>query len=249
MSAAETMAARSLHAKSACAVPALASSRSDIGELSHRVLLAQEAERMRIALELHDGVGQSLTVIKYLVEDFISAQASTGDSTRGEAVDTSELERVVRRIQGAIEEVRRTALNLRPVMLDDLGLLCAIEWLHRETANICPDLVIESDISMSEDEVPEPLKLVIFRLIQEGLNNVTKHARASHAYITLERQEACLRLAIVDNGRGFQLPERMDTSPGLGLVNMQQRVALSGGKISIAPNPGEGTAVTVVWPL
>ncbi|MGI9333636.1 MAG: sensor histidine kinase, partial [Gammaproteobacteria bacterium] len=220
---------------------------SDLSELSHRVLVAQEEARKRIASELHDGVGQSLTVIKYLVEDFMVASKSPDPEQPDAERDVTALEYVVRKIQDTIEEVRRTALNLRPVMLDDLGLLYTMEWLRREIEIACPGLAICSEISISEDEVPENLRLVVFRLVQEGLNNVARHARASCASVKLERRDGCLRLEISDNGRGFQVPEQMDNMPGLGLVNMHQRAALSGGELSIDSGQNSGTSLIATW--
>jgi signal transduction histidine kinase len=135
-------------------------------------------------------------------------------------------------------------------LLDDLGILVTINWFCREFQELYPGISIESELSVEERQVPESLKIVIYRLLQEALNNIAKHSKADRVLVTVRRKDNTLELAIEDNGRGFDLEEVLSvesTKRGLGLGSMRERTGLSGGSFSIKTAKGAGTVVQASW--
>jgi two-component system sensor histidine kinase UhpB len=213
----------------------------ELRRLSAKLLAAQEEERSRIALEIHDGFGASLSAAKYRMEDAIR---QGGGDRRLEAVTSI--------LQGAIEESRRLQMSLRPAMLDDLGLLPTLGWLCRETEKSYPELRIEKQLEVEEHRTPDSVKTQVFRIVQEALHNVAKHSGATLVHLCLREAGGRLELILRDNGQGFDVEEayaREVTVRGLGLVSMRERVELSGGAFSVESRPGEGTAIRAGWPL
>ncbi|MBW1803925.1 MAG: ATP-binding protein, partial [Deltaproteobacteria bacterium] len=155
-------------------------------------------------------------------------------------------------IRDAVEEVRRIQRNLRPAMLDDLGILATISWFCRDFEKIYPDIHIEKQIELEETDVPESLKIVVFRILQEAFNNISKHSRADRVSVSLKRETGRLTLSIHDNGVGFkpgqEAPEEV-IEKGLGLTSMQERTELSDGHFSIESKKGEGTTIMAFWAL
>jgi PAS domain S-box-containing protein len=214
--------------------------------LSSRLLTVQEQERKRVAHELHDGIGQILTAVKFKVEDTLQQMAKSKGRSKGA------LETIVPVIQQAVEEVRRIQMDLRPSLLDDIGILATIGWFTREFQKVYTSIQIEKAIDIKEEEVPDSLKVVIFRVIQEGLNNIAKHSEANVASLFLRKSDGKLELAIGDNGQGFDLDGvRSTESPekGFGLSSMRERTELSGGRFSIVSTIGAGTTIRATWPL
>ena len=216
--------------------------------LSSQVLQAQEDERKRIARELHDGIGQYLSAIKYRVEHLILTHWD------GERVprNNSSLENVIPVIQGAIEEIRRICMDLRPSTLDDLGILATISWFCCEFQTTYSGILIKQKIQVEEQQIPVLLKTVIFRIIQEALNNIGKHSQADQIRLSLAQKDHNLHLGIRDNGVGFDLKTALSldgSSRGLGLAGMKERATLSGGALTIHSQPGKGTRIQAAWPL
>jgi len=219
----------------------------ELWRLSRQLLSAQEEERKRIALELHDGLGQNLSAIKYRVENALEEMA------RKEPVaGVKALAPVVAGVQDAVEEVRRISMNLRPSILDDLGILATISWFCREVENTYSGLRIVKEINIEENEVPVSLKIVIYRLMQEALNNLAKHSEATLVHFSLKRMDGRIELTITDNGAGFDVEEVLSegrSKRGLGLSSMKERTELSGGSFSIQSQKGAGTTVRASWLL
>jgi len=214
--------------------------------LSSQLLTAQETERGRIARELHDGIGQSLSAIKFRVEDALGqlAKGSTESSV-------STLGNLIPVIQGTVEEVRRITMDLRPSTLDDLGILATIAWLCREFQATYAAVEIKREISAEESDVPNPLKIVLYRVLQEALNNVAKHSGANMVTISLAKKNNTIQLAIEDNGCGFDVEEARSVESserGFGLGSMKERTELSGGTFVINSAKGKGTFVLASWP-
>jgi len=141
-------------------------------------------------------------------------------------------------------------MDLRPSMLDDLGILATISWLCRQFQTTFPSVYIETDIEIQEDEVPNLLKTVIYRILQEGLNNISKHSQAYLVSLSLKRKDNKLELTLQDNGRGFDLEEALvvpSSRRGLGLTSMRERAELSRGSFIIESNPGKGTTIRAEW--
>jgi signal transduction histidine kinase len=224
---------------------ALRESEKQLRSLSSQLLTVQEKERERVARELHDGIGQSLSAIKFSVENSLRKM---DDSSVGACMDL--LKPVIPLIQESIEEVRRIAMDLRPSTLDDLGILATITWLGREFQTIYSGIRIEKQINIQENEVPDPLKTVIYRVLQEALNNVAKHSEANLANISLKSTDGTIELAIEDNGQGFDLEDALyleSSKKGLGLASMKERTEFSGGSFSIESVKGAGTIVRSIW--
>jgi len=165
--------------------------------LSTHLFTAQEDERKRLAHELHDGIGQSLSAIKFCAENYLK-QTENGATPSG--IDL--LEKIISLTQNAIEEARKISMDLRPSTLDDLGILPTIAWFCREFQSIYSQIRIEQHIDIREDEVPMSIKTVMFRVLQEALNNVGRHSQADVARLSLRKTESHIELVIEDNGRG-----------------------------------------------
>jgi PAS domain S-box-containing protein len=223
----------------------LRASQEELRHLSAQLLEAQERERKRVARELHDGLGQTLSAMKFRIENTIGTLDPGGQAESAEA-----LKNLVSMAQRAVEEVRRVSKNLWPSILDDLGLLPTISWFCREFGEMHPHVCIEREIAVQEDSVPLSLKIVIYRILQEAMNNVARHSGASEVSLSLKEEDGRLHLTIRDNGAGFDTaptapPEELDR--GLGLASMKERAALSSGRFSIESRPGFGTTIVASW--
>jgi two-component system NarL family sensor kinase len=207
--------------------------------------IGQEMERKRVSAELHDGLGQALTLIKLMVEDSLMRIRRGSVDEAAELLDTTVL-----RIREAIGEVRQICSELRPVLLDRLGLAAALEALCKRVEQGSENIVVIFDCRVEEEEIPDHLKADIFRIAQEAMNNAMKHGVATEIRLTVRRVETGVVLAIQDNGIGFDsLPVSTDASSlsGLGLIGMQQRVQLNGGTFLVQSGEGGGTLVSAMW--
>lgn len=225
----------------------LRKSEEELRQLSAQVLSAQEKERKRIAAELHDGIGQTLSAIKFSVE---STVRQLRDHIPEQ--DLSLLQNVIPKMQGAIEEVRQISMDLRPSILDDLGIVATLSWFCREYRSDFQGLEVVLEAAIYEEDVPAELKVVIFRIVQEALNNVAKHASAHRVGLKLRNDGQALELEIVDDGVGFELDDarakRSHVGGGMGLISMRERAEYSGGQFQINSVPGQGTRIGISWP-
>jgi len=225
---------------------ALRDSREALHRLSARLLAAQENERQRVARELHDSIGQSLSAIKFMVE-----RALDGDGTGDHGPRLTALRSAVPVIQASVEEVRRISMALRPSTLDDLGLMATLAWFSREFQATYPHIQVERVMEVEESEIPEPLKTTIFRIVQEAMNNAAKHSQASRITVALRILFGSLQLVVADNGVGFKpgAPRREDAAGGFGLAFMRERAELFGGALVLTSGIGLGTEITAQWAL
>jgi signal transduction histidine kinase len=212
--------------------------------LSSQLLTVQETERKRVALELHDSLGQILSAVKFGVESTLVHME------RG-TIKPGALEPLVPLIQHAIQEVRRIYTTLRPTLLDDLGIGATLNWYCREFLSLHPQLEIVKHIEVDETAVPEPIKIIIYRLVQDGLENVAVHSQATRVIVSLLKVDAGIELSVEDNGIGFH--EVSEPSPqvnptGLGLPSMKERTELSGGIFRCESVRGNGTRLVAFWP-
>ncbi len=217
----------------------LKKSENDLRHLSMELLNAQEKERKTIAGEIHDSIGSSLSAIKFKVENVLTEVAAKSPET------TAALRSVIPIVQGAIEEARRIQMNLRPSMLDDLGILATVKWFCRQFESTYSKIRISQSIEIEEHEVPGSLRTVIFRVLQEGLNNIAKHSRAGRVSLSLQKEGTEIQLAIQDNGRGFD-PDKV--VKGFGLSTMRERAELSGGIFTIKSGE-ERTIIRAHWSM
>ncbi|HXM71582.1 MAG TPA: sensor histidine kinase, partial [Thermoanaerobaculia bacterium] len=223
---------------------ALRASRNELMALSEQLIGAQEGERKRIAVELHDSVGQSLSAVKYTLERGLELlrQPKRGDST-------AVFELAVRRIQETAEGIRAISMNLRPKLLDDLGAASAVQWFCRDFAEIYPSIAIATELSVGDREVPDRLATVVYRCVQELLNNVAKHADARSVMVKLWLEEGVLMLQVRDNGVGLEKATAESRRHGSGLRNLRERAQMTGGTFSITRAPGRGTLAQLSWRL
>jgi signal transduction histidine kinase len=143
-------------------------------------------------------------------------------------------------------------MDLRPSMIDDLGILPTINWFCREFEQTYASIRIEKHLPLQEQDVPDSLKIVLFRMLQEALNNVAKHSKATRVDLHLRKAGDTVEMVAQDNGQGFSLREALSkhgVHRGLGLASMRERAELSGGTFSIDSAPGKGTTVRAAWPL
>ncbi len=217
----------------------------ELQRLSAQLLEAQENERRRIAIDLHDVLGSSLTMIKLGVEESLQLMAANKTGAVTEALQQLKL-----KVQDAFGEVRRVAMDLRPSTLDDLGILATLSWFFREFSAVCHDTKVEMDFHVAEGNVPVPLKVAIFRIIQEASSNVAKHANATRIKVSLKNIGDVLYLSIEDDGDGFdpvELSRNGWRDKGFGLLSMKERAKLSGGRFELTSAPGQGTHICVRW--
>jgi signal transduction histidine kinase len=222
---------------------ALQVSKAESQLLSAQLMTAQEMERKRIAAELHDEIGQALFGIKICVERALREMSMEAGSKCAVAT----LNAVIPIVQCAVEDVRRISMNLRPSMLDDLGIRATLAWFFRQYESVYPELEIVKDISLCESMVPEALKTVIYRLTQEAMNNVAKHASASTVFFTLREHDGLIEIVVKDDGIGFD-QGKTEAADGMGLMCMKERIEFSGGLINITARKGFGTGIHVTWP-
>lgn len=226
---------------------ALRKSERELRILSAQLINAQENERKRVARELHDSIGQSLSAIKFSVENAITRlgkEENVSDATR------RSLEGLVPMVQYAIDEVRKIMTDLRPSMLDDLGVRATIGWFCREFESVYSGIRLKHFISVEEHEIPDHLKVPIFRVMQEAMNNIAKHSEASNVSLVLRKSGDSIELLVEDDGTGFEKDSngaRGDCRQSFGLSNMRERTELSGGYFSIESTKGRGTVVKAVW--
>jgi len=209
-----------------------------------QVLQAQEEERKRLARELHDDTSQQILLLTHGVDDF----ASKADTYLPQEL-TNELGKLYELSQQTYQGIKRYAQALRPGILDDLGLLPAIKWLAQEMSSLAGiEVHVKTDTIPS---LPPETQLVLFRIVQEALNNVHRHSGASEASITVGCQESEVRVTISDNGKGFELPRQLSDFAGqgkLGLTGMVERALLIGGQLEVSSQIGKGTKIIVKAP-
>ena len=222
---------------------AIRASEKQLQFLSDQLLAVQEMERRKVAAELHDNLGQVLTAMKFNIENVIMRMSP-------EAPSSGELRVLVPLIQAALEHVRNIYMQLRPSLLDDLGIIPTLRWFCREFENTNEKIVVEQEFSVSEEDIPGNLRLAIFRIVQEAMSNAASHSGARHVRLLLLWKESDIFLSIGDDGNGFDVEETMSRfgdQNGLGLVIMKRRAELSGGSFVVESEKGKGTTVHVLW--
>ena len=220
-------------------------------EQTHLILQAQEEERRRIALELHDETGQNLTALlihaEVLSQSFQELAPAVHDDARRQQV-AEELQQLIALTKQTLENVRVLAQQLRPSVLDDLGLLAAFRWLVEDSQQrLC--LAVSLTIEEQEPclrELPAAYETALFRIAQESLTNIARHAHASSAAIALRVRQGKLHLTIRDDGCGYD-PAR--GRAGTGIVGMRERATMLGGTLRLTSLSGKGTIVRATLPL
>jgi PAS domain S-box-containing protein len=209
---------------------------------SRRLIEAQEAERRRISRELHDQVGQILTAVKmnlHVLQQKIAA-----------AEIVASIEDNMKVIDEAVDQVRDLSVDLRPHLLDDFGLVVALRWYLSRQTKRCGVVAEFTTESLSEDDrFHSELETACFRIVQEALTNVVRHAKASRVSVTIERAGPELIMRILDDGSGFDMNKLRNSSPTLGLRGMEERAQALRGSIRIESAPQLGTEICVRFPV
>lgn len=212
------------------------------------ILQAQEEERRRIALELHDESSQNLTALLVhaeILQQSLQALPATSIIPEARTQLQTGLQQLTRLTQDTLESIRTLALQLRPAVLDDLGLLAALRWLAedcRERLHIDVDLRLEP---LSRDPYPSLYEITLFRVAQESLTNVARHAQARAVSLELTQDTTQISLCIHDDGQGYTASQQR---VGLGIGGMQERLSLLNGSLSLHSEPGQGTTVIAKLP-
>jgi len=206
---------------------------------------AQEEERKRIAHELHDDTTQNLIALLHQLENLLT------ERTKLPVREAKALWSFHEQIRDVVQGVRRFSRDLRPSILDDLGLLPALEWVAEELKN---GYAVKASLKVvgNEQRLSPEAELLLFRIVQEALRNTAKHSRASKAEVKVEFKEHKITITISDDGVGFKLPENLGILPQtgkLGLAGMQERVQLLSGNLELKSELGKGTTVIVEAPI
>ena len=213
--------------------------------LSRRLEVIREEERARIARELHDELGVGLTCLKIDLSRILTMIGEATGRKEYAKADTK-IRSMIDDVDGTIISVQRIVTELRPAMLDDLGLVAAIDWqaqdFERRTGIVCRCTTCEDDIHVDRDRAT-----VVFRICQEALTNVARHAHATEVTIRFEERAGSLLLEVHDNGDGIS-DEKIGAPDSLGLLGMRERAALFGGQVDIIGRPGEGTRIVLRLP-
>lgn len=216
-------------------------------DMTRKLVAAEEEERRRLSRELHDEFGQALTCLKFDLVAVIKNLSQGGAAVRPAEV-TDKVRAMANLVDDIIESTRRIATGLRPSILDELGLAAAIGWqahhFQTRTGIVCETTI---DPGLAQSPVEATLSTTIFRILQELLTNVQRHAQATRVRIALFEKENVLVLSVQDNGKGIE-PARTGGSATLGIRGIQERVALLGGEFSLHGDPGRGTSVEVKLP-
>jgi two-component system, NarL family, sensor histidine kinase UhpB len=219
----------------------LADANEGLRHLSERLLAVQEEERRRLAYEVHDSFVSSIAAIRLKLA-----------STLANSEYNKDMEEVQKQLKAIMDAAIRIQKSLRPSAFDDLGLVAGLNSLYREFRQSNPHISVETVFRLEESEILDRVKIQVFRIAQEALNNIARHASANFTRISLTKGDSSIELVIGDNGRGFDVKKALSkegSRRGLGLSSMKERATLSGGAFSIESAPGKGTNLRVSWPL
>lgn len=221
----------------------LAEDRERMRRLASQVIGAGDEERARIARELHDSTAQTLAALCMQLGAAARVAAEEGD-----AAAAARMEELRRTCGDALEEVRTLAHTVHPRVLDDLGLVSALEWLGRQTREHT-GLKVQVDAPLRRATLPRDVQAALYRVAQEALRNATRHAQARAVRVTLDVRAGVAVLGITDDGIGFDVEAAERRRPGMGLFSMRERVALAHGSVNIDSAPGSGTRITASVPV
>lgn len=219
----------------------------EVRHLSRQLLKASEDEKKRLARDLHDECGQSLTALKFMVETLKTTLPAAAVAQSGPQV-----ERIGDLVTHLSREIRALTADLRPAMLDEMGLVPALRWHVERFSSLVPTLSLNFESNGCSKRLPPEAEVAFFRCCQEALNNVIKHSRAKRASVLLECSELAISLLVEDDGCGFDLQrqrKRADHAPGTGLAGIRERMVAIGGYLTINSSPTGGTQIYMILPV
>jgi two-component system NarL family sensor kinase len=223
----------------------LEAAETELRRLADALLRSREQERRGVALRLHDDLAPTLVMVKYVIEDAL--QRIRGSELADMA---SPLTVAAARLRDVIADLREISTDLHPRLLDDLGLIPTLEWYCRSFEQAHPTITMVRTLTASERNMPADLKVDIFRIVQDALGNVARHANATVVRLSLREEDGELRLSIEDNGSGFDPAQA--ARPGhanVGLPSIRKRVDGTGGRMVLDTGPQRGTRVAAAWPI
>lgn len=221
--------------------------RKQLRALNHRLTTVQEEKQKQLARELHDELGQALTAISI---NLVAIEEELPTSYRAKLGER--LQDTILLVDQTLEQTRELSLNLRPIMLDELGLVPALRsYIKRYARRV--NLEVKFEVIGLEQRLPSDIETALFRIVQEGLTNVARHAQASQVHLQLQRKKGSILTTIFDNGRGFDVATVIGRSGetltgGMGLLGIRERVTLLRGHINIKSTPGQGTVLSIEIP-
>lgn len=238
--AASTLGAAIQHER---AEKALRESKEKLRSLANQLLGAQENERKRLAAELHDELGHSLLTLKLRLKSLQKHLAPQ------QKVLQKDLNQILRDVGATIENVRRLYLDLSPGDLEDLGLTGALRAMIEEFSELDPKFIWSVRLDNLDDLFPAPIQTAIYRVVQEALTNIGKHAQAKHISLAAARQDHQVAFTIVDDGKGFNRDKVLATKKSLGLLTMEERVKILGGSFELFSQKKQGTRISFTIPV
>jgi len=224
---------------------ALKVSQKQLRQLSSRLLSAQEEERKKISRELHDELGQSLTLMKFRLRSVEKQLREDQGALKDEAGN------ILLYMNTVIEDVRRISKDLCPFILEDLGLTRALQWLADNFAKNNRDIRLTLDLPDIDSLFPQDAQTSIYRILQEALTNLVKHSGAGSASVVIRKEAKSVSFSIEDDGKGFDMTKvkSQDAAErGLGLASMEERVSMLGGSLTLWSEQGKGTRITFSIP-
>jgi hypothetical protein len=229
---------------------ALRGSHQDLQELKRRLqflsfdfLDFQEREKKMLAYGLRENFTAILQGVAEVQGEILERVRGTPDSKQ------EHFDEAAAALRRSIERVSRTLEEVRPFILDESGILATLDWYGSRFRNQYPHLRVEKEIDIREEDIPDTLKIMIFRIVQEALRNIAEHSRAEKAILSLVKRKNRIYLGIEDNGKGFDFQERFRQGKGDGSIRMKERAELSGGFFSITSKEGSGTFIQISWSL
>jgi signal transduction histidine kinase len=213
--------------------------------LSSHLLTAQERERRRISLELHDELGQSLTVLK------LQLRSIETTLNKEQSALKEDCEKTLQYVDQIIENIRRLSRDLSPSILEDLGLTAALQWLIEDFAKHS-SIKVDVDMSVLDNLFSDDAQIIIYRIFQEAFTNIGKHAQANTVAVVVKKKESSVHFQIRDDGKGFdikQIEARYPTERSLGLLAMDERARMLEGQLVVYGQKGKGTRITFTVPI
>jgi signal transduction histidine kinase len=221
---------------------ALRESEEKLRSLSYQLLTAQEQERRRLASELHNVLGHDLLLLKLKLE---SLREEVGPEQSSPA---QEVRQLIRALQDSVRNVRRLCQDLTPGELEDLGLTMALQILV-ENFSVAQRLTWQTELDELDDLFEIPVQTAIYRMVQEALTNIGKHAQAQHLWLRVQRTGSEVAFVIEDDGKGFNVAKTLASKRTLGLLAMEERIKIMGGAFEIVSRKREGTRITFTIPV
>ena len=213
-------------------------------KLACQLMSSQQNERERVSNELHDGIGQVLTALKFQVGTIVNEVKETSQQRKNDTV----LMDVLDNVKVALSDLKHISLDLQTPIIDELGLIKSLEWFVSKYQNIYTDIEVEIQLDVYESEISDDRKNILYRIVQEAMNNIAKHAHAKNVYLQLTSSSEGLLLRVSDDGCGFDVNDKKENyNAGLGLKSLENRAVKSGAKFKIISNSYSGTIIQVFW--